>query len=118
MVGMKKYLKAGTLVEVIVASVIFMIVFAISLHTVTRLAVNPREGVDIALADCFVRSCIREFSDGLHENGEWERTYDRLLIRIELAQYRDYETLQELTVSTIVNRKRLEYKHIIERNDE
>ncbi len=111
-------LKAGTLVEVIVASVVFLTVFAISLHTTTRLAVGGHEGGNFALADCLVRSCVREFSDGRHEDGTYERTYDRVIVAIAVGPYRDYEQLQQLTVSTVVNRKRLEYMYIIRRADE
>jgi hypothetical protein len=113
-----RVVRASTLVEVIVASVVFLTIFAISMHTVTQLSINPREGEDFALADCLMRSCIREFSDGRREEGEYERTYDRVQVTITVAQYRDYEDLQELTVSTVVNRKRIEYKHIIERENE
>ncbi len=108
-------LRASTLVEVIVASVIFLTIFAISLHTITRLAVNPAEGEAFAEADSQILSCFRELADGRHEEGEYTRSYNRGEILITIASYRDYDELQEITISTAVNRKRIEYKHIIER---
>ncbi len=110
----RRPLKASTLVEVIVASVVFLTIFAISLHTLTRLSVNPREGEMFAEVDCLLRSTFREYADGRHDEGKYTREWERGEITVVVAPYRDYGNLQEITVSTVVNRKRIEYKHIIE----
>ncbi len=117
-INRRRMLRASTLMEVIVASAIFLVVFAISLHTVTRLAVSPREDEDFTEADSRLRSAFRQYADGRHEAGEYTRPWSRGEIVITIAPYRDYDALQEITLSTVVNRKRIEYKHIIERRDD
>lgn len=111
-----KTLRANTLVEVLVASVIFLAVFMIGLETLSRLTVRDDEGLVFVEADWRVKECFFEFSDGLHPVGKYDKNYDWGEIQVTIAPYRDYRNLQELTLAATIlqNRKRIEYKYIIE----
>ncbi len=62
-------LKASTLVETIIASVIFMCVFVISLETVSRLTVREDDNTVLVEADYRIKECLREYGDGRHADG-------------------------------------------------
>lgn len=113
-------LPASTLVEAIVASVIFLAVFAISLNTVTRLTTGEKDYITMVEVDYAIKSCFREYSGGGHLPGKYNKTYDWGEITIEINPYGNYPELQQLMISAdIHNRnKYMEYRHIIHMADE
>lgn len=114
--ALKPKLPGNTLPEIIVASILFLAVFAISLETLTRLTVRDDEGLTYVEADRRIGECRREFSDGLHPVGIYEKVYDWGGITASIAPYRDYTNVQELTLVAAIreNRKHIEYKYLIE----
>ncbi len=112
-------LKASTLVETIIASVIFMCVFVISLETVSRLTVREDDNTVLVEADYRIKECLREYGDGRHADGQYTREYGWGTIVVLIHPYRDYTDLQELTITAEIGSisKRLEFKYIIEELD-
>ena len=109
-------LRASTLIETIIASVIFLAVFMISLETVSRLTVRNNDNIILVEADYRVKECFREYGDGRHENGQYTCEYDWGGITILIHPYRNYAGLQEITITADIESiaKRLELRHIIE----
>lgn len=112
-------LKASTLVETIIASVIFMCVFMISLETISRLTVQEDDNTVLVEADYRIKECLREYGDGRHADGQYTREYGWGRIVILIHNYRSYADLQELTIIAEIESisKRLEFKHIVEELD-
>jgi len=113
---LRQRVKADTLVEVVVASVIFLIVFMIGFETLTRLTIREDEGLVLVEADRCIGECFREFSNGRYPLGQYERKYEWGSIEAVIAPYRDYRSLQMLTLKALLreNRRRIEYHYVIE----
>jgi hypothetical protein len=117
--GVLKRLRASTLLETIIASLIFMCVFAISLETVSRLTTRSSDNAVLVEADYRIMECVREYGDGRHADGQYTREYEWGTIVVLLGPYREYADLQQLTVTADVKSlsKHLEFRHIIERDE-
>jgi hypothetical protein len=105
-------LKGSTLVETIIASVIFMCVFAISLETVSRLTVRQEGNLALVEAGRRMEECFRDYAG--RDNGTYTREYEWGEVRVVLRPYRDYAQLREMVVTADVERKWLELRHVIE----
>ncbi len=105
-------LRGSTLVEAVVASVIFMCVFAISLETVLRLTTKKEDNMVLIDVDHRIEECLRDYSR--HENGVYAREYDWGRIVVVVRQYKNYPRLREVVVTANTERKRLEIRHVVE----
>lgn len=109
-------LRGSTLIETLIASVIFLCVFVISLETLSRLTVRKNDSAILVEADYRAGQCRREFTSGGHEPGAYMREYPWGNITIILKPYRHYASLRELTITADIKNdaKRLEYRYIFE----
>ncbi|MCL2562127.1 MAG: hypothetical protein FWE10_07425 [Rikenellaceae bacterium] len=112
----KQALRASTLVETLVASVIFMCVFAISLETLSRLTTRDDDNAVLVEADYRVKELFRLYGDGTHGAGEHKQEYDWGTITVRISPYGEYGRVQEVAITADVMRvsKLLEFRHIVE----
>lgn len=115
-----KKLKASTLIEVIVASVIFLIIFSISLDTLTQLTTSTKDTTVYVDVNYRMNACFREYSKEDYISGEFEHSYYWGVINIKVLPYKDYPNLKFIEIKAGVNNDRriLESRHIVEMNDE
>ena len=95
------HLRASTLLEAIVASIVFLTVFALSLETVTRL-VLPSEDDELAevAASQRIDACRRELDAEAVTEGESLRALGTDTVRIEVRSYPLHDDLLKVTLST------------------
>lgn len=110
-------LKASTLIEVVTASVIFLIVLTASLSILARLPVGEEESRALIEADSVFALTLDELSDGAHPDGDYDASHLWGEINATLQPYDDYPDLQQLTLTaTITNsHKRIHRSYVIER---
>ena len=117
--GALRRISGSTLVETMVASVIFLCVFVISLETVSRLTLSENDTVVLVEADHRIKENFRQYGDGRHEEGLYTREYDWGRVTVVIRPYVNYTDLQELVVTAHIESisKRLELRHIVERSE-
>lgn len=108
------------MLETIVASVIFLVIFAISLETITRLTSSPRGVEALIEADFRLKECFGEYSSPKYTDGDYERTYDWGNIHIDVSAYMHYRQLRHISLTTVVagSRKVIKFNHIVAIEDE
>ena len=110
-------LKGSTLIEVITASIIFLIVFIASFSVLSGLTPAENTAIELVDADYRASSVFRDLSDGLHEDGQYNTEYSWGKINAALAPHPDYADLQRLSITVIFskNKKSLTYNYVVER---
>ncbi|MGV8094880.1 MAG: hypothetical protein AB2L24_23760 [Mangrovibacterium sp.] len=81
-------LKASTLLEVITASIIFMIVFVIAMDVLTRLAVFEEKGVDYVLMENDAGKCYQLMVSGNPGLGEYTYHFRWGKISVVVTDYK------------------------------
>jgi len=107
-----------TVVEVLVASAVFLLVVVIALETTTRLAVSDQGQTVYAIAGNQVDKLLCEVCDGRHPEGVTTRNYDWGTITVTIADYRDGLQVADITARITSGRKTISRRRIIEVNDE
>ncbi len=105
-------LKGSALVEAIVAAVIFLCVFAISLETVSRLTVRQDNGMALVEAGQRMEECFREYAG--RENGAYTKEYEWGEVVVRIGPYREYERLREIVITADTGQKKMELRHVVE----
>lgn len=108
-------LRADTLIEAIVASVIFLLVFGISLETISRLSLYHNQDPLFVEVDYRLKSCFEEFSGGSYEYAVYHRKYTWGTITIDIKPYKEYSGIQEITLSAKIKHRlqSIEYRHLV-----
>lgn len=111
-----KMLSGASLIEAIVASVVFLTVFAVSLETVSRLTAGPGDGYDCAEADCQAALLLRRYRDGGLDGEIVRREFRWGTVTLRSAPYRDCPSLNEVTVTIEIEciRRPIVCKHLVE----
>lgn len=94
---MKRFLKAASLVEALVASVIFLTVFLIamdSMMNIARINVSGASPVDMEEA---VRECLERFAEGSAKKASYDYMWGN--IEIEAEPYKAVDDLLDVTVT-------------------
>lgn len=92
-------LKAASLTEAIVASTVFMTVFALSLELLPRLTVNGNDELTAVEMHHIVESARRKYANGLWPAGEYTESYDCGQAKITIKPYRDFEDMAMLIIT-------------------
>ena len=113
MAGLNRELQASSLLECIVAAVILLASFMITMETLTRVTLtgdDPAENVSTELA---ARQCRREYGDRLCLSGKYTKEYDWGTVEIVIADYSF--GLRQLTVTALParGRKLMKYDYLI-----
>ena len=113
MAGLNRELQASSLLECIVAAVILLASFMMTMETLSRVTLTgdgPGENVSMGLA---VRQCRREYGDRLCLSGKYTKEYDWGTVEIVIADYSF--GLRQLTVTALParGRKLMKYDYLI-----
>jgi hypothetical protein len=116
-----KYTVPGSsIVEVIVASIIFLAVFVISLSTVTGFTLRRDEGYVLLEAQRQLDDCIERYGDGTWPEDTYEETHSWGSITIRIIPYGEFDDIQTvvLTVYLDGSRKSIEHRLLTVRRNE
>ena len=83
-------LPASSLPECIVASVILMIVFLLSLDILSRLALTERTNDNVFPIVVALQLSFEELGDGLHPEGTYTVYHEGIKVEAELSMYHVY----------------------------
>lgn len=109
-------LKGASLLEAIVAAVLFLTVFAAVMELLPRLTVRDDDALLVAEADYHVGRAFEKYGTGLWPCGEYVEAYDWGEVRVQIEVYRDFEAMQAVEITARINgsRKRIAHKQVIE----
>lgn len=115
-VGYRMYLKASTIIEVVVASVIFMLIFCISLEMLTKINQDGRatEAMQIIMDRNEYVQQVRTSNYGF---GNYVKNFKWGEINVRIKPYKDYKSLHDLCfIGKMKNGKFLfEYRLLMKR---
>ncbi len=97
---MKSGLPASSAPETMAASLLFLLVFCISLETVTRVRVADGKN-SVWQAESDLQECIRRFAAEPCDAGEYRRTYKWGEIAVRAAPYPDVPEVMALEFRTV-----------------
>lgn len=108
-------LSGASLLEAVVAAVLFLTVFAAAMELLPRLTVRGDEALAMAEAHSRIAQAVRKYATGRWPCGEYCETSAGIGVRVHVAPYRDFTDLQVVTVeATIVGvDRRLELKTVV-----
>lgn len=103
--------KASTLLETVVASVIFMIVFIIAMDTLTRILISNHKDNDFLVIESAFNSCMHELENKELVAGENTYTFDWGEIHINISSYK--EAVYQIHIQAITREKReVNYRYL------
>ncbi len=105
----------SSIIEAIVASLIFLLVFVASLSTLTAITLRNDEGYVLLEAERAQINCFHNYGDGLKADGTYTDTFVWGEITTTIAPYHDYEGIQEVAMSVRLNgsTKTIEYRRLV-----
>lgn len=112
-------LKGASLLEAIVAAVLFLTVFAVVMELLPRLTVRDDDALLMAEADYRVGRTFDKYATGVWPCGEYAEAYDWGAVTILVESYRGFSDVQAITVSARIDgsRKRITIKQLVECRD-
>ena len=96
----QKTFQVTTLVEVVVAAVIFLSIFVWALGMLPRLAVRNDVGLVLNKAEYRVERALEEYGSGVWPDGEYVELYGWGKVMIYTCPYRDLNDMQLVVVRT------------------
>lgn len=114
--GARRRLRAASLLEAVVAAVLFLTVFAAVMELIPRLTVRDDDALLVAEAEYRVGQVFEKYGTGLWPCGEYTETYDWGAVTAFVEPYRDFADLQVVTVSVRIvgSGKRIMHKQLVE----
>lgn len=108
-------LRGASLVEAIVAAVVFLLVFAAVLEILPRLTVRGDDTLLLVEADYRMKRAFAKYATGVWPCGEYGEEYGWGRVVVKLNPYRDFPDLQVVEVKVFINgsEKRLGVTQII-----
>lgn len=108
-------LRGATLLEAIVAAVLFLTVFAGAMELLPRLTVRDDDALLVAEAEYRVGRVFDKYASGLWPSGEYAETYDWGDVAIRVEPYRDFSDVQVQTITARIDgsRKRITHKQLV-----
>lgn len=109
-------LRGSSLLEAVVAAVLFLTVYAAVMELLPRLTVRDDDPLLVAEADYRVGRAFDKYGSGVWPCGEYTETYDWGTVTVRIERYRDFTDLQIVTVAAHIDgsRKRITLKQLIE----
>lgn len=107
--------RGASLIEAVVASVILLAVFAVTMELLPRLSVRDDEGLRMAQGRYRLACILRKYASGAWPEGEYVETSEGVEAAIRIERYGGYEDLQLLVVEVRIDgcRRRLEHRQIV-----
>lgn len=111
----RKGMRAASLLEAVVAAVVFLIVFTIAMELLPRLTLREDETLLVADAEYRVARVFDKYATGVWPVGVYSESYDWGTVEVRLVPYRNYDELQLLIVTAHIDgsRKRIVRRQII-----
>lgn len=108
-------LRGATLLEAIVAAVLFLTVFAAAMELLPRLTVRDDDALLVAEAEYRVSRAFDKYASGVWPPGEYAERYDWGDVVIRVEPYRDFSDVQVLTITARIDgsRKRITHKQLV-----
>ena len=109
-------LRGSSLLEAVVAAVLFLTVYAAVMELLPRLTVRDDDPLLVAEADYRVGRAFDKYGSGVWPCGEYTETYDWGTVTVRIERYRDFTDLQIVTVAAHIDgsRKRITLKQLSE----
>lgn len=109
-------LKGASLLEAIVAAVLFLTVFVAVMELLPRLTVRDDDALLVAEADYRVGQAFGKYGSGVWPCGDYAETYDWGAVTVRIERYRDFTDLQIVTVAAHIDgsRKRITLKQLVQ----
>jgi GTP-binding protein EngB required for normal cell division len=116
----KMTFRAETVIQAIIAALIFMVVFLISLDTIVRITTSNDDAYLLVDANYQISSFFAELSDGKHQNGSYTKYFPEGKLSAEISQYKHYNDLQMIVIKAEIDKikKHIIFRHIAEIKNE
>lgn len=103
------------MIEAIVASLIFLTVFILSLSTLTGLSLRRDEGYVLLEAERAMTNCFRRYGDGTRARGTYTDEFEWGEITTNITGYGEYENIQQVFLRAKLSgsRKTIEYRRLV-----
>lgn len=110
-------LKGTALLEAVVASVLFLTVFAVTLELIPRLAVRDDDALRVAEADYRMMRAFEKYASGVWPEGSYVENYAWGTVSIRVCEYRSAEQVQSVEVSAEIegSRRRTVFRQLVEK---
>ncbi|WP_295940254.1 hypothetical protein [uncultured Alistipes sp.] len=109
-------LNGASLLEAVVAAVLFLTVFAAVMELVPRLTVRDDDALLVAEAEYRIGRTFEKYATGLWPCGEYTENYDwgRIIVSIDI--YSERSDMQVVSLQALIDgsRKRIGHKQVIE----
>lgn len=115
MARLKRKLKASSVPECVVASVILMLSFAFSFDMLGRFLKAGQQQQEVLPAELALKQCHTEFAGGQYPDGSYECVWGEVEVEVLLEPYSP--GIQKLTLS-VRQMPLLKYEYLIERQNE
>lgn len=108
-------LRGATLLEAIVAAVLFLTVFAAVMELLPRLTVRDDDALLVAEAEYRAGRAYDKYASGVWPPGEYAERYDWGDVAILVEPYSYFSDLQVLTITARIDgsRKRITHKQLV-----
>lgn len=112
----RRTLCAASLLEAIVAAVLFLIVFASAMELIPRLTVRDDEALLLAEADYRVKRAMERYATGVWPCGTYGESYDWGRVEVRVTRYRDFADMQQVMVTACIDgsRRRFHLQRVVE----
>lgn len=109
-------LRAETLIQTIVAALIFMLAFLISLDTVVRITTSNHDAYMLVDANYQISSFFNELADGKHPNGKYTKEFTSGKLYAEISQFGSYNNIQLIVITAEMEKinKQIIFRHLVE----
>ncbi len=106
-------LNGSTLVETMVASILFILVFISGLESLVRIFASSFSTVSYINIENSKKRILIDCQRGVYSIGETIKEDNRLKVKVRLTQYRSFRNLLDVKIEYDVKGKKLEYRHIL-----
>lgn len=108
-------LRGASLLEAIVAAVLFLTVFATVMELIPRLTVRNDDALLVAEAEYRVGQAFEKYATGIWPCTEYVTRYDWGEVSVRIEPYRDFTDLQVVTVTARIDgsRKQITHKQVV-----
>lgn len=112
---LRRRLRAASLLEAVVAAVLFLTVFAGAMELLPRLTVRDDDALLAAEAEYRVARAFEKYVSGVWPPGEYAERYDWGDVAILVEPYSYFSDLQVLTITARIDgsRKRITHKQLV-----
>lgn len=113
--GTCRGLRAASLLEAVVAAVLFLTVFAAAMELVPRLTLRDDDALRVAEAEYRAGQAFEKYATGLWPCGEYAAEYGWGRVAVLVEPYRDFADMQVVTVTALIggSSKRIVHKRLV-----